>query len=129
MGTTGLIIQAQSREEIFSDKLIAFALRPNRIKYRDLWDIMWLHGKGVLPRLELIPQKLSDRKINKEHFLTLFRERRESLSDSTSIEKGFQKEMGRFLPVEQFKEILSQKNFWTFICNFMEEIEQQVKRE
>ena len=36
MGTSGLIIQAQSREEIYADKLLAFALRPNRIKYRDL---------------------------------------------------------------------------------------------
>ena len=43
MGTGGLIIQAESKEEIFADKLIAFALRPNRIKYRDLWDIVWLH--------------------------------------------------------------------------------------
>ena len=43
MGTSGLIVQTQSIDEIYTDKLIAFALRPNRIKYRDLWDIMWLH--------------------------------------------------------------------------------------
>jgi predicted nucleotidyltransferase component of viral defense system len=35
MGTSGLIIQAQSREEILADKLLALALRPNRIKNRD----------------------------------------------------------------------------------------------
>jgi hypothetical protein len=29
MGTNGLIIQAQSREEIYTDKLLEFALRPN----------------------------------------------------------------------------------------------------
>lgn len=39
MGTSGLVLQAQSREEIFVDKLVAFALRLNRIKNRDLWDI------------------------------------------------------------------------------------------
>ena len=42
MGTSGLIIQAQSRAEILADKMVAFALRPNRIKNRDLWDICWL---------------------------------------------------------------------------------------
>lgn len=40
MGTSGLIIQAESREEILADKLVAFALRPNRLKNRDLWDCL-----------------------------------------------------------------------------------------
>jgi len=35
MGTSGLLLQAQSREEIFVDKLGAFVLRPNRINSRD----------------------------------------------------------------------------------------------
>ena len=35
MGTSGLIVQAQSREEILADKIVAFALRPNRLKNRD----------------------------------------------------------------------------------------------
>ena len=61
MGTSGLIIQAQSREEIYADKLLAFAFRPNRIKYRDLWDIVWLHGQGLKPRFELIPHKIQNR--------------------------------------------------------------------
>lgn len=55
MGTSGLIIQTQSREEIYADKLLAFTFRPNRIKYRDLWDISWLHHQGWKPKLELIP--------------------------------------------------------------------------
>jgi len=41
LGTTGLIVQVQTRRETYTDKLIAFALR-NRIKARDLWDIVWL---------------------------------------------------------------------------------------
>ncbi|MES2200132.1 MAG: nucleotidyl transferase AbiEii/AbiGii toxin family protein [Chlamydiota bacterium] len=128
MGTTGLIVQAQSREELFSDKLIAFALRPNRIKYRDLWDIMWLHGKGIHPRIELIPKKLLDRKLTMPGFLTLFEERRKTLSASSLLEKEFKQEMGRFLPFEQFQSILKQEGFWTFICNYIEEIEVLLKK-
>lgn len=35
-GTAGLILQAQSREEILADKIIALAFRENRLKNRDL---------------------------------------------------------------------------------------------
>jgi len=47
MGTTGLIIQAESLGEIMADKLLSFTLRPNRIKNRDLWDLAWLNQQGV----------------------------------------------------------------------------------
>lgn len=46
MGTSGLILQAQSREEILADKVIALAFRGGRIKNRDLWDIAWLRQQG-----------------------------------------------------------------------------------
>ena len=36
MGTSGLIQSAQPCEEIFADKVVAFALRPKRLKSRDL---------------------------------------------------------------------------------------------
>lgn len=35
-GTSGLTLQAQSREEIFTDKITALALRPARFKDREL---------------------------------------------------------------------------------------------
>lgn len=35
LGTSGLILKAQSREEILADKIIALASRENRIKNRD----------------------------------------------------------------------------------------------
>ena len=38
----GLILQAESREEILADKIVALALRPNKLKNRELWDIGWL---------------------------------------------------------------------------------------
>ena len=47
LGTSGLILQAQSREEILADKVIALAFRPNRIKNRDLWDMAWLKQQGI----------------------------------------------------------------------------------
>ena len=53
LGTSGLILQAQSREEILADKVVAFAFRENRIKNRDLWDMVWLVQQGIeLPGMQ-----------------------------------------------------------------------------
>ena len=60
LGTSGLILQAQSREEILADKIIALAFRPNRIKNRDLWDIAWLKQQGIELPLALVPAKIND---------------------------------------------------------------------
>jgi predicted nucleotidyltransferase component of viral defense system len=121
MGTSGLILQAQSREEIYADKILAFALRPNRIKHRDLWDIVWLHQQGLKPRWELIPQKLQDRHLSAQHFFTLFEERRQSLTHNKKLPLEFHQEIQRFFPVEQLKQ-LEQQTFWTFLIYLMNEL-------
>ena len=57
-GTSGLIIMAESLNEIFADKIIALALRPNRVKNRDLWDIYQLKVRNITLSVELLKQKL-----------------------------------------------------------------------
>lgn len=106
MGTSGLVIQAQSREEIYADKLLAFALRANRLKYRDLWDIVWLHQHGLKPRIELIPHKLQDRDLTPNYFMTQFNERQKLLTENNKLE--FKKEMQRFLPLEHINKMTKQ---------------------
>lgn len=128
MGTSGLIISAQSREEIYADKLIAFALRQNRIKYRDLWDISWLHGQGIKPTLMLIPQKLKDRQIMQQHFLSLFDERVRSLRENPKMAMEFKQEMCRFLPPEVSSATLEQKQLWDFTVGLMEDYGMQIRK-
>lgn len=122
MGTGGLIIQAQSREEIYADKLLAFALRPNRIKYRDLWDIMWLHQQGLKPRVELVPKKLEDRQILPKYFFELFRKREKSLTVDSDLALEFKKEMHRFLPPDKIKKTIKQNDLWLFVINLINEL-------
>lgn len=128
MGTSGLILNAQSREEIFGDKLVAFALRPNRLKNRDLWDIAWLHQQNIKPALELITVKLSDHKAKPSIYLKSFSERTTSLKKDPEIAKEFRKEMARFLPNETVKETVNSENFWEYLSNLMEDYYQQVSR-
>ena len=126
MGTSGLILKAQSREEIFSDKLVAFALRPNRLKNRDLWDIAWLHQQQIKPALELIQNKLKDHHAKSSDYLNTFSERAASLNDDPEIAKAFRKEMARFLPNVTVKETVNSEKFWEYLSNLLESYHQQV---
>ena len=119
MGTSGLILQAQSREEIFADKLVAFALRLNRLKNRDLWDIAWLHQQQVKPAFELIKSKLHDHHAETGTYLQAFSERTASLKNDPEIAKQFRKEMSRFLPNETVKETVNSEIFWDYLSNLM----------
>lgn len=127
MGTSGLIIQAQSREEIYADKLIAFGLRPNRLKYRDLWDIAWLHQQGLKPRIELIPNKLRDRNYTVGYFLRLFNNRKQLLIENGNIALEFKQEMHRFLSIEQIAEVIEKDNLWEFITYLIEDLGSQIR--
>ncbi len=128
MGTSGLILQAQSREEIFADKLVAFALRPNRLKNRDLWDIAWLHQQQVKPDLNLIKNKLNDHRAKAEAYLNAFAERTASLNKDPEIAREFRKEMARFLPNETVKETVDSEKFWEYLSNLLEDYCKQIVR-
>lgn len=119
MGTSGLIIQAQSREEILADKMVAFALRPNRIKNRDLWDIGWLKQQGISLPLELIPKKVEDHQRNLEDYLTLIEERNRQLLHETATRKDFINEMRRFLPPQVTAKTVENENFWNYLTNLL----------
>jgi predicted nucleotidyltransferase component of viral defense system len=125
MGTSGLVIQAQSREEIFSDKLIAIALRPNRIKFRDLWDITWLYQQNVKPRFELIPIKIADRQLSTTSVLESFHSRKIQLHDNKAMFNDFKKEMQRFLPSQQLLD-KNMVDLWKFILYLLDDMEKQM---
>lgn len=128
MGTSGLVIQAQSREEIYTDKLLTFALRPNRIKHRDLWDMLWLHQQGLKPRLELVLTKLHDRNVTSDYFFTSFEQRKHLLSNKKQISTDFQREMQRFLPLSELNKFTNQNGIWEFIVNLIDEMERQMRQ-
>lgn len=127
MGTSGLILQVESREEILADKWLALALRPNRIKYRDLWDILWLHQQNVKLPMELIPLKLKDHHCELERFLSLLDMRRASLKASPRLATEFRQEMQRFLSVEETAGVLAQPAFWDVLTDLINDKGQQIQ--
>jgi hypothetical protein len=129
LGTNGLIIQAESKEEIFVDKLIAFAFRPNRIKYRDIWDILWLHQTSIKPRLNFLTDKVIVRNKTKQDLLDSFRARTTMLKENKDLMIEYKNEMFRFLPKESIEPVFNQANYWQSIVNVFELYEKMVENE
>ncbi len=119
-GAPGLVVQAESRGEIFVDKLVAFALRRGRIKHRDIWDIGWMVQQAVTPRMDLLALKLDDHGSSVDAFLGAFDERVASLS-SPDVAGGFRDEMQRFLPPAFVAQTVDNPHFWTWIAGVMSE--------
>ncbi len=115
MGTSGLILQAQSREEIFADKMIALALRPGRLKNRDLWDMMWLRQQGVVLSARLIPDKICDHGRTVDDFVLRLQARLGELGGMPGMRDDFLREMRRFLPADIVRETVENPSFWSFL--------------
>ena len=119
MGTSGLILQAESREEILADKFIALAKRPNRIKNRDLWDIVWLKQQGVELIPDMVMKKLYDRKVLTDEFIQELVERVVNLRDDPALYTHFIQEMKRFLPALVVNETVENPAYWSFLIDLI----------
>lgn len=119
LGTGGLFVQAESREEILADKLMAFALRPNRVKHRDLWDIAWLRQQRVTLPLDLVRPKIADHRADVAGFVERINDRLRWLQDHPDAPRDFAAEMGRFLPAPVAAETVAHPGFWPHLLDVM----------
>ncbi len=122
LGTSGLILQAQSREEILADKIIALAFRENRIKNRDLWDIAWLTQQGIELQTQLIPLKIRDHQRQEAEFIDLLQERITALQTTSETREDFMKEMRRFLPAATVRETIENEAYWSFLTDLVDDL-------
>jgi predicted nucleotidyltransferase component of viral defense system len=122
LGTAGLILQAQSREEILADKIIALAFRENRIKNRDLWDIAWLHQQGIELPVPLISPKIQDNQRTSSEFTTLLTDRLDSLRTQPAMREDFIKEMQRFLPAATIRDTIGKEPYWVYLTGVIEDL-------
>ncbi|HIO92006.1 MAG TPA: nucleotidyl transferase AbiEii/AbiGii toxin family protein [Leucothrix mucor] len=126
MGTSGLLLQIESREEIFADKIIAFALRPNRLKNRDLWDIAWLTQQGIKLPIELVEHKIKDHQQTRQGFIKKLLKRKQELVETQALEAAFKQEMRRFLPADIVNNTIDNEVFWDYIKQVVSEASDDV---
>ncbi len=122
LGTSGLILQAQSREEILADKVITLAFRENRIKNRDLWDISWLTQQGIELPSQLIPIKIRDHQRENAEFVTLLTERTAALQSQPAMREDFMKEMRRFLPAATVRDTVEKEPYWSYLTGIISDL-------
>jgi predicted nucleotidyltransferase component of viral defense system len=121
LGTSGLILQAESREEILADKIIALAFRENRIKNRDLWDIAWLVQRGVEFAAKLIPLKVREHQRDETEFSDLLQTRVQDLRIQPEMRRDFIHEMRRFLPAATVRGTIEQETYWQYLIQLLDE--------
>jgi len=122
MGTEGLILKAESLEEIFVDKILAFALSRGRIKNRDLWDLTWLKQRAITPAYELLKNKLHDHAVAAEIFVNQGAARTASLLKDEQVKIDFRAEMGRFLPADVVAQTVDNERFWEYLANTVDQL-------
>ena len=125
LGTSGLILQAESREEILADKMIALAFRENRIKNRDLWDIAWLVRQGIELPGNLIPLKIHDHQRTESEFVDLLRARVEAIKTRPEMREDFVEEMRRFLPAATARNTIETIPFWSYLTQLVDDLSRQ----
>jgi predicted nucleotidyltransferase component of viral defense system len=121
LGTSGLILQAQSREEILADKIIALAFREKRVKNRDLWDIAWLAQNGVTLPGELLPPKIVDHQRTAQEFAAALSGRLNALQKEQTARDDFLREMRRFLPADTVHSTLENPDWWIYLMQLLAE--------
>ncbi len=121
LGTSGLILQAASREEILADKFVALALRRGRIKYRDLWDIHWLTQATVTLRPEWVMKKAELHGVSPPDFRANLSDRLHALAGEAEHARGLLSELRRFLPAAQIRNRIDQPTFWTYLLQLLRE--------
>lgn len=122
LGTSGLILQAQSREEILADKVIALAFRENRIKNRDLWDIAWLIQQGIELPDQLIPLKIGDHQREPAEFTALLKDRIAALKTQPELRDEFMKEMRRFLQAATVRDTIEKELYWAYLTQVVDDL-------
>ena len=108
-GTSGLIIMAESLTEILADKIVAVAMRHNRVMNRDIWDIYQIKAKNIELSIDLVKQKLADRQIDILFFKQRYNERLTQLETQQQL---FWREMQRFLNPIAYTEEFTDKSWW-----------------
>ena len=107
-GYEELRVNVETMDEILDDKLKALvSASPERVRYRDLWDIPWLLQQGATFTVEQVKQKVADYGV--EDFPAALEYTLEHLSDC--IHGGFVAEMGRFIPPSVAARTLEQPGF------------------
>ncbi|MDE9461339.1 nucleotidyl transferase AbiEii/AbiGii toxin family protein [Xenorhabdus bovienii] len=123
-GYADVLVSVETLPEIMADKLIAFPATTSRIRYRDMWDLLWLSQQNTTPDIELIKRKVSDYQL--DNFEALLQARINSIE--IIVASGhFHNEMRRFIPAPIYDRSVGQEEFSTYLMTSLKTLLTTVK--
>lgn len=125
-GYSDILISVETLDEVMADKLVAFPASTKQIRYRDMWDLVWLKQQGASVNSSLVNRKLRDYRIDD------FRQKLQARVDSLPgiISGGdFHQEMKRFIPAPVYETSLAKEGFSLFLQDTLSELLLQLRRE
>lgn len=125
-GYSDTLIRVETLEEIMADKLVSFPATTSRIRYRDMWDLIWLKQQGANLNAVLVRQKINDYKI--DDFDKKLHTRIESLP-AIVAEGHFHNEMKRFIPSAVYDTSLGKDGFSSFLLEGLRDLLNQLRKE
>ena len=125
-GYDNLLLRAEKMEEIVADKLVAFPMAlATHIRYRDIWDLAWLHQRNAALRSDLVERKIADYAIS--NFDSALRTALSRIPEIVKTDK-FKGELKRFLPNEIADTTLSHDDS-TYLSSATTELFGRLQRE
>ncbi len=109
-GYQDTLVLTESRAEIMADKLVSFVASEKYVRYRDIWDLLWLGRQNVIWSPDLVNQKIKDYGL--DSYQALLASRIETLPQLVADGK-FEAEMRRFVPTEAYERTLGKPKFLT----------------
>ena len=98
-----ILMQVSSKTEILADKLFALPMAEYD-RFRDVWDIVWLHEQGAKVNADLLDKKIHDYGKTREFYLDRVAQRLATLKEM--IQGGtFPQEMKRFLDTSELQQV------------------------
>ncbi|HCM1915545.1 TPA: nucleotidyl transferase AbiEii/AbiGii toxin family protein [Salmonella enterica subsp. salamae serovar 28:r:e,n,z15] len=125
-GYSDTLIRVETLDEVMADKLVSFPATTNYIRYRDMWDLLWLKQQGATINENLVSQKLKDYKI--DDFEKNLRTRIDSLPNIIT-EGNFHNEMKRFIPSSVYETSLGKEGFSSFLLDSLKDLLNQLRKE
>ena len=125
-GYEDTLIYVETLNEIMADKLVSLPATQRYIRYRDIWDLIWLQQQGANLDADLVRKKLADYRLT--DFEQALDQRIASLSDILA-EGKLQAEMKRFIPSDVYDRTLGKEKFSAYLNHSLRKLLQELQNQ
>lgn len=126
-GYDNFFLRVEKMEEILADKLVAFPTAlATHTRYRDIWDLAWLHQQNATLRSDLVEKKIADYAIS--DFDSALRTALSRIPKIVETDK-FRGELKRFLPKSIVDATLARDDYSGYLSSTTVELFGKLQRE